>query len=176
MKAKKYASSLFYYFWTLFTKSWLGWILKARTNKQEILTSDHQGCFPFSECELPYSKIRSQYTLLIIGYMLIGRPIMQSLICSLDLVSKFWLKQNLFDKKDFDCNDYPIYPTYFCWLLPFFLLATIRYKSNKHLIQFFIFIFTCKTSCFSLQSQPHVILFTSFQAKWRIQLSYLKFT
>ena len=32
----------------------------------------------------------------------------------LDLVSKFWLKQNFFDNKDFDCNNNPIYPTFFC--------------------------------------------------------------
>ena len=41
-------------------------------------------------------------------------------------VSKFLLKQNFFDKKDFDCNSNPIYLTFFCWLLQFFLLATTK--------------------------------------------------
>ena len=51
-------------------------------------------------------------------------------ICSLDLVTKFWLKQNFFDKKDFDCNYNPIYPTFFCWLLQFLLLAMIKIKQQ----------------------------------------------
>ena len=40
-----------------------------------------------------------------------------------DLVSKFWLKQNFFEKKDFDCNNNPIYPTFFSWLIQFFTFS-----------------------------------------------------
>ena len=36
------------------------------------------------------------------------------------------IEQNFFDKKDFDCNYNPIYPTFFCWLLQFLLLAAIK--------------------------------------------------
>ena len=57
-------------------------------------------------------------------------------ICSLDLVSKFWSKQNFFDKKDFDCNNNFIYPTFFfCWLLQFFFvfLATINIQEQQGL-------------------------------------------
>ena len=55
--------------------------------------------------------------MLIIVYMLNGWPIMQKFICSLDLVSKFWFK------KDFDYNNNPIYPTFFCWLIQFFTFS-----------------------------------------------------
>ena len=61
--------------------------------------------------------------MLIIVYMLNGQSIMERFICSLDLVSKLWLKQNVFDKKDFDCNNNPIYPTLFCWLIQFFTFS-----------------------------------------------------
>ena len=37
-------------------------MLITRTNKQELLTGDHQGCSPFSKCESLYCKIRSLYT------------------------------------------------------------------------------------------------------------------
>ena len=39
---------------------------------------------------------------------------------------KFWFKQNFFNEKNFDCNHNPIYPTFFCWLLQFLHLATIK--------------------------------------------------
>ena len=52
--------------------------------------------------------------MLINVYMLNGWPIMQKFGCSLDVVSKFWLKQIFFDKKDFDYNINPICPTFFC--------------------------------------------------------------
>ena len=52
--------------------------------------------------------------MLIIVYMLNGWPIMYKFIYSFDHVSKFWLNQNFFDKKEFDCNNNPIYPTFFC--------------------------------------------------------------
>ena len=62
-------------------------------------------------------------------------PLCKSLY--VDLVSKFWLKQNFFDKKDFDCNNNPIYPTFFCWLVQFFFLATIELASSRyHVCQF----------------------------------------
>ena len=48
---------------------------------------------------------------------------MQKFICSLDLLPKFWLKQNFFDKKDFDCNNRPIYATFFCGLIQFFTFS-----------------------------------------------------
>ena len=41
-------------------------------------------------------------------------PLFKGLNGSLDLLSKFWLKQNLFNKKDFDCNNNPIYPKLLC--------------------------------------------------------------
>ena len=43
------------------------------------------------------------------------------------------MKQNFFDKKDLDCNYNPIYPTFFCWLLQFLLLATIKVYEQQAL-------------------------------------------
>ena len=54
---------------------------------------------------------------------------------------KVWLKQNFFDMEDFNCNYDLIYTTFFHWLLQFLPLATIKYKSNKRIIQLFIFAF-----------------------------------
>ena len=79
--------------------------------------------------------------MLIIFQMLNGRPIIWRFICSLNLVSKFCFKQNFFDKKDLDCNYNPIYPTFFCWLLQFILLATIKIYEQQPLntiIHFYI--------------------------------------
>ena len=42
-------------------------------------------------------------------------------------------------------------------------------------MQLFIFIFISKPFSSSLQSHPQYTLSTSFQAKWRIQLFWLKF-
>ena len=64
---------------------------------------------------------------------------------------KVWLKQNSFDKEDFDCNYNTIYLTFFCWLLQFFTFSDKKCQSNKHLIQLFIFIFASKPSFLSLQ-------------------------
>ena len=58
--------------------------------------------------------------MLIIAYMLNGWPIMRKFICSLDLVSTFWLKEKFFGKKDFDFNNNPIHSTFFFWLIQFF--------------------------------------------------------
>ena len=44
-----------------------------------------------------------------------------------------------------------------------------------HLIKLFIFIFASKPSSVFLQSHPQNTLYTSFQAKWRIHLSRLRF-
>ena len=46
------------------------------------------------------------------------------------------MKQNFFDKKDLDCSYNPIYPTLFCWLLQFLLLATIKIYEQQALNSF----------------------------------------
>ena len=53
-------------------------------------------------------------------------PLCKELYAILIVLQSFWLKQNFFDKKDFDCNYGLIYPTFFCWLLHFLLLATVK--------------------------------------------------
>ena len=50
-------------------------------------------------------------------------PSCKRLIASVDLVSKFCLKRNVFDKKDFDCNNNAIYPMSICLLIQFFTFS-----------------------------------------------------
>ena len=64
--------------------------------------------------------------------MLNGQPIIQRFICCL-ILFKVWLKQNFFYKKDFDYSYHPIYPTIFCWLLQFLLLAMIKIQEQQAL-------------------------------------------
>ena len=90
-------------------------------------------------------------------------PLCIGLYAVLILVSKFWLKQIFFDKKDFDCNNNPIYPTFFCFLLQFFFLATIKIEEQQALItiiyiylrlQTFLSILTISSSRYSLYKFP----------------------
>ena len=59
--------------------------------------------------------------------MLNGQSIMQRFICRLDLVSKFgW-------SKTFLIRNHPICRRFFCWLLQFLHLATIKIKEQQAL-------------------------------------------
>ena len=42
------------------------------------------------------------------------------------LCKSLYMYQNFFDKKDFDSNNNPNYPTFFCWLILFFTLTTMK--------------------------------------------------
>ena len=82
--------------------------------------------------------------MLIIMYMLNGRPIIKWFPCSLDLVSNLWLKQNFFDKKYFDCNYNPIYPKIFCRLRQFLVGVCVFVC---------VFVHVCVCACFNFQSE-----------------------
>ena len=56
----------------------------------------------------------------------------------------------------------------------FLLLATIK-KYEQQALNTIIFIFSSKPGSIFLQSHPQDTLCTSFQAKWRIQIFWLKF-
>ena len=53
-----------------------------------------------------------------------------------------WLKQNVFDIKDFICNDNLIYPTFFRWLLQFLSLATTKIQEH-HALNKIIHFYLC---------------------------------
>ena len=109
--------------------------------------------------------------------MLNGQPIMQWLICSFILLQSL-VKANKtsFVRQIRIAAVIPFIQHYFGnFSSPCFQLRQ-KYKSNKHLIQLFIFIFASKPFCVSLQSHPQDTLCTSFQTKQRIQLFPLKFS
>ena len=90
--------------------------------------------------------------------------------------SKVWLKQNLFIRKILIAAIISFIQHYFVDCSNFYFQLRWKYKSNKHLIQLFIFIFASKPSSVSLQSYPQDTLCTSFWGKWRIQPLRLKFS
>ena len=107
--------------------------------------------------------------------MLNGCPLCKSLYAVLILFQSFGWSKTFLIIKILIATIIPFIRHSFVDWFSFLLLATIRYKSNKHLIQLIIFIFSSKPCSVFFQSHPQDTLCTSFQAKWRIQFFRLNF-
>ena len=76
---------------------------------------------------------------------------------------KVLVEAKRFDKKDFDCNNNPIYPTFFCWLVQFFFFSYDR-----------ISIFEISCVPIFRQNAQHYFFWTKFAQKWILRLEIQK--
>ena len=102
-------------------------------------------------------------------------PLCKSLYVVLILFQSFGWSKTFLIRKILIATIIPFIQHSFVDWFSFLLLTTTKYKSNKHIIQLFIFIFSSEACSVFLQSHSQDTLCTSFQAKWRIQIFRLKF-